>query len=434
MPSRPIISLAAGLLVFAGLSAHAGIPGDVSLEPAFGGESFSTPVALRHAGDSRRFVVERGGSIRVVDAAGNKLATPFLDSFGEPVSTTGEGGLLGLAFHPDYASNGLFYVNYTWDNGSGLITRIAEFEVSDGDPNQADPASERVILEIPQDFTNHNAGDLHFGPDGYLWIAMGDGGSGNDPCNRAQTLDPDDLDTGCGSHPSTDAKALLGKMLRIDVETVTPAGENRLCGAESDGSAAYAVPSDNPYVTALYRDRFQLPPASAGVTEGACAETWAYGFRNPYRFSFDRDTGDIWIGDVGQNTWEEIDLESAANPGGDNYGWKVCEASFERGSTTDACPLADHHGPLHEYANDVTNCSVTGGFRYRGPVTSLQGRYVFGDFCSAKVWFAEETAPDTWDVEEFQDLGGNIFGFGEDDAGELYLLRGNDILVFDGDR
>ena len=424
--------LPALLLLASPLAAQ--IPADVTLDSAFGGASFSTPVALRHAGDGsgRKFVVERAGTIRIVDAGGSKLATPFLDSFQDPVSTSGEGGLLGLAFHPAYASNGRFYVYYTWDNGTGLISRISEFTVS-GDPDVADPASERVILEVPQDFTNHNGGDLHFGPDGYLWIGLGDGGSGNDPCNRSQTLDPDNLVTSCGSHPTTDAKALLGKMLRIDVDTSTPAGTNNLCAAEPDGSAPYAVPPDNPYVDAVFRDRFGLPPQSIAITQGTCAETWARGLRNPYRFSFDRNTGDLWIGDVGQSNWEEIDFEPASNAGGENYGWKICEGSFERGSTTTACPLADHFGPVHEYANAGDECSVTGGFRYRGPVTSLQGTYVFGDFCSGRIWFMTDIGS-SFTVDEFDNIIGNIYGFGEDEAGELYVLLGGSIRMFDGNR
>ncbi|HSH26845.1 MAG TPA: PQQ-dependent sugar dehydrogenase, partial [Wenzhouxiangella sp.] len=242
-------------LLFLAAPLAAQIPADITLSPAFGGASFATPVALRHAGDGsgRKFIVERAGAIRIVDSGGNKLANPFLDSFDESVSTSGEGGLLGLAFHPGYAGNGRFYVYYTWHNGSGLISRISEFQVG-ANPNVANPASERVILEVPQDFTNHNGGDIHFGPDGFLWIGFGDGGSGNDPCDRAQTLDPDDLVTGCGSHPTTPTKALLGKMLRIDVDQTTPPGANRLCGAAGDGSAAYSVPADNPFVGVIFRD------------------------------------------------------------------------------------------------------------------------------------------------------------------------------------
>jgi glucose/arabinose dehydrogenase len=409
------------------------IPGDVTLDSAFGGASFSTPVALRHAGDgsNRKFVVERNGQIRIVDAGGNVLANPFLDSFADPVSTTGEGGLLGLAFHPDYASNGRFFVYYTWDNGTGLISRISEFTVG-ANPDVANPASEQVILEVPQDFTNHNGGDLHFGPEGYLWIGLGDGGSGNDPCNRSQTLDPADL-LDCGSHPTTDAKALLGKMLRIDIDNTTPAGSNDLCAAAGDGSAPYAVPTGSGPSGLVFRDRFELD--TPALPAGTCAETWAYGLRNPYRFSFDRDTGDLWIGDVGQNTWEEVDFELASNSGGDNYGWKICEGDFQRGSTTTACSLNDHHAPVATYRTGLNgNCSVTGGFRYRGPVTSLQGRYVYGDFCSGRIWFAQDAGGGAFSVDEFGLAGGNVFGFGEDEAGELYVMLGGEIRIFNGNR
>ncbi|NEZ02630.1 PQQ-dependent sugar dehydrogenase [Wenzhouxiangella sp. XN201] len=425
---------AAALALTVALPLSAAVPGDVHLDPAFGGVGFSTAVALRHAGDGsdRKFVVERGGIIQLVDAAGNVETTPFLN-IASQVSTTGEGGLLGLAFHPAFAGNGRFFVYYTWDNGTGLISRISEFTVSGTDPDVADPSSERVILEVPQDFANHNGGDLHFGPDGFLWIGLGDGGSGNDPCNRAQTLDPAELDTNCGNHPVGDAQALLGKMLRIDVDNATETGENNLCGARQDGSAAYSIPAENPFVVALFRDRFALPPQSLGITDGTCAETWAYGLRNPYRFSFDRNTGDLWIGDVGQNSWEEIDHVPAGNAGGINLGWRICEGSHLRGTST-PCDLTGHFPPVFEYARVSPHCSVTGGFRYRGPVLSLQGRYVFGDFCSGTVWFAEETAPDDWEVLEFGNSGGNIYGFGEDEAGELYLLRGGNILRFDGDR
>lgn len=417
MPESKRICVTALALALS-LPLSAAIPEGVSLEPAFGAYTFNFPVAVRHAGDSsgRRFVVEREGSIRVVEADDRVLPTPFLDSFDQPVDTRGEGGLLGLAFHPDFAENGLFYVNYTWHNGSGLITRISEFAVEASDPNRADPTTERVILEIPQDFANHNGGDLHFGPDGYLWIGMGDGGNANDPCNRAQTLDPGNLVSDCGSsHPTTDAKALLGKMLRIDVDNITSAGTNNLCAATGDGSANYAVPGDNPYVGQGNR----------------CGEVWAYGLRNPYRFSFDRATGDVWIGDVGQGTWEEIDLEPAASGGGVNYGWKVCEGEYAAGSTTTTCPLAGSELPVLSYQRNDGNCSVTGGYRYRGPIASMAGRYVFGDYCSGRIWFAEETAGE-WEMLEFDTIGFGLVGFGEDEAGHLYVTRNDgSILVFD---
>ena len=375
-------------------------------------------------GTHRKFIIERDGRIRIVDDQGNVLTTPFLD-ITDQVDTTFEGGFLGVAFHPDYASNGRFFVKYTFDGGTGfsteLITRISEFEVSATDPDEADPASERILLEIPQDSNNHNGGDLHFGPDGYLYFGMGDGGGSNDTCNRGQTLDPDDL-LDCGNHDTTPAKALLGKMVRIDIDATTPAGTNNLCAADADGSAEYAVPANNPF----------------GGQNNRCGEVWAYGLRNPFRFSFDRDTGDLWIGDVGQGDWEEIDREPAGDAGGGNYGWNVCEGNWLLINPDVPCTLSGHSGPVIEYssASGSDECSVTGGFRYRGPIASMQGRYVYGDFCSGRIWFAEEISPGNWSSEEFGLLGGfgNLVGFGEDEAGNLYVARGSgQILFFTGD-
>ena len=232
MPARSTILI----LLFAAAPLLADIPADIELEAAFGGQFFNFPVGVRHAGDGthRKFIIERDGRIRIVDDQGNVLTTPFLD-ITDQVDTTFEGGFLGVAFHPDYASNGRFFVKYTFDGGTGfsteLITRVSEFEVSATDPDEADPASERILLEIPQDSNNHNGGDLHFGPDGYLYFGMGDGGGSNDTCNRGQTLDPDDL-LDCGNHDTTPAKALLGKMVRIDIDATTPAGTNNLCAAD----------------------------------------------------------------------------------------------------------------------------------------------------------------------------------------------------------
>lgn len=422
MLHRTLITFFA-LLLFS--SAQAQIPADIELESAFGGLFFDFPVAVRHAGDgsNRKFVVERSGLVRIVDAAGTALPTPFLNITSQ-VDTTDEGGFLGLAFHPNYAGNGRFYVKYTFNGNPGgtvrLITRLSEFQVSAGNPNQADPDSERVLLQVPQDSNNHNGGDLHFDPDGYLVFGMGDGGGGNDPCNRGQTIDPANLLT-CGNHATTAAKTLLGKMVRIDVDNTTPAGSNNLCTASPDGSAEYAIPADNPYVGMSNR----------------CAEVWAYGKRNPYRFSFDRDTGDMWIADVGQSTWEEINFEPAGSSGGLNYGWKICEGNWLRGSTSTACNLAGHTGPIIEYrTGQDSNCSVTGGYRYRGPVISLQGYYVYGDYCSGRIWFASESTPGNWSSELFGLLGGfgNLVGFGEDETGNLYVIRGSgQILRFNGE-
>ncbi len=404
-------------------SAAQAVPPDVTLEPALGGASFSQPIALRHASDGsgRRFVVEQDGVIRIVDAQDQLLGTPFLNITAQVNSGPNEAGLLGLAFHPQFASNGRFYVHYN-RSSSPLLSRISEFQVSDVDPNVADSASERVVMEIVQDFGNHNGGDIHFGPDGYLYIGMGDGGSGGDPCNRSQTLDPGQIQTG-GSCRNDPTVTLLGKMLRIDVDNTTPDGSNNLCAADSDGSAEYAIPADNPYVGQSNR----------------CGEVWSYGLRNPWRFSFDRQTGDMWIGDVGQNRWEEINFEPFDTPGGLNYGWNLCEASWTFPPTTPPtqCGLS-HAFPVLEYnISGVGECAVTGGFRYRGPVISLQGYYIYGDYCSGRIWFASETSPGEWSSELFGQLSGgfgNLTSFGEDEEGNVYVVRGSgQVLMFEGE-
>lgn len=418
-----------------GSASMAQTPEEISLEPVFGDAGFVFPVGVRHAGDGsgRVFVIERSGRLFVVSASGAALGSPFLDLRGE-VGTSSEGGFLGVAFHPGFSTNGRVYVKYTYDADPGsavrLVTRVSRFTVDASNPDRADPDSETVLLEIPQDSNNHNGGDLHFGPDGYLYIGMGDGGGSNDPCNRSQTLDPAELVSNCGSqHPLSDALALHGKMLRIDVDSETPVGENSLCAAAADGSAAYAAPAGNPFAEPqglVFRDRFETPVVG-------CAEVWAWGLRNPYRFSFDRETGDLWIADVGQNTWEEINLVPAGSGIGLNFGWKLCEANWERGSTTVPCSLEPHAAPVIEYptgAGQPRNCSVTGGYRYRGPVTSLQGAYVYGDFCSGRVWTAREQAG-SWVSEEIALTGDGLVGFGEDEAGNLYLTRSNgEIFLF----
>ena len=394
------------------------LPEDVSLVNVFPAGTFGGALGLTHASDGsgRVFVVRQSGLLQSFVPGGSPSLFMSLSS---PLSTGGERGLLDMAFHPDFANNGRFFVNYTAGSGhpSGAAvgdTVIAEYSI-DPDTGLGNPASERVLMTIAQDFSNHNGGQIKFGPDGYLYIGMGDGGSGNDPCNRSQTLDPNDRVIGgpsnCKSNLST---ALLGKMLRIDVDNTTPAGSTGLCAARPDGSAEYAIPADNPF-----------------SGEAACAEVWSWGLRNPWRFSFDRATGDQWIADVGQNRWEEVNRELAGNPGGDNYGWKVCEGRFARGSTTVACPLAESVLPVLDYATG-TNCSITGGYRYRGPVVSLNGVYIYGDYCSGRIWFAWQTGSNEFSELEFSIEGFDLRSFGEDEEGRLYMVRSGGIWRFDG--
>ncbi len=344
-------------------------PADLTL--ALFKDGFTRPVAVRHAGDGtgRLFVVEQGGTIRVI-AGGQTLALPFLDLSTVVDDSNNEQGLLGLAFHPDYENIGYLYVNYTYDPGTGPgRTRVERYQVSAGDLNQADPGSATTILDFEQNGSNHNGGDLHFGRDGFLYIASGDGGGSEDSDDLAQHLD-----------------TLLGKMLRIDV----------------DGASPYAIPAGNPF-----------------VNDGAALnEIWAYGLRNPWRFSVDRLTGDLYIGDVGQYATEEIDLQPASSEGGENYGWSCMEGDDPVDyNPCDGNPLTP---PILVYDHNP-GCSVTGGYLYRGNIGGLHGRYVFGDYCSGVIWFGSSSGGD-WTATEWSDTSLRISAFGEDEAGELHVV------------
>ena len=349
---------------------------DIVLAPFATG--FTRPVAIAHAGDARLFVVEKRGVIRVVQSDGTVLPTPFLDLTGQ-VATGNEQGLLGLAFHPDYADNGFFYINYTDTAGD---TVVARYTVS-GDPNVADEDSALPVLAVDQPFANHNGGDLHFGPaDGYLYISLGDGGAFCDPADNAQN-----------------GASLLGKLLRIDVDTGSP----------------YAIPPDNPFVG----------------PDGIADEIWAVGLRNPWRIRFDRLTHDLYIGDVGQNRNEEIDFQPAASAGGENYGWD-CREGFEAASlapsscnTTAPClPLTMFTEPVTAYSH-ANGCSVTGGVVYRGSaIPELAGTYLYADYCAGEL-LTLRTADGgmTWDEGSFGTPVANLFptAFSEDVAGEVYV-------------
>jgi glucose/arabinose dehydrogenase len=328
------------------------------------------------AGDQsgRLFILEQAGLIRIWQA-GSLLPEPFLDLSGV-VACCGERGLLGLAFHPEYVSNGFFYVNYTLELDGILFTRVSRFQVS-ADANFADPASERVLLEFLQPFENHNGGMLAFGPDGYLYIGVGDGGSGGDPLGSGQSLD-----------------TLLGKLLRIDVDNGEP----------------YAIPSDNPF--------------AAG---GGLPEIWAYGLRNPWRFSFDPLTGDLYIGDVGQGEWEEIDFLPAGYPGGANFGWNIYEGVHHYSGAPDpGTPLVF---PVAEYGHDVGQ-SVSGGVVYRGTaLPEWYGVYVYGDFSMGKVWGLLQLAGGNWQNSLLFETGTLISSFGQDENGEVYLVNYNGELL-----
>ncbi|WP_420645696.1 PQQ-dependent sugar dehydrogenase [Candidatus Leptofilum sp.] len=385
--------LTAGVLLVIGLASRTAVSAQPANEPeapegvgitAVAIESgFTQPVDIASAGDDRLFIVEQPGVIRIIDADGNTLPDPFLDINGIVDSEThNERGLLGLAFHPDYPNTPYFYVNYTAVSGSG-DTLIVRYTVSN-DPNVAEPNSAVEILRIDQPAGNHNAGDLAFGPDGYLYIPTGDGGSGGDPWG----------DDGNGQN----RQSLLGKILRIDV----------------DGGSPYAIPADNPFI------------GDASTLD----EIWALGVRNPWRISFDRDTGDLYVADVGQGEWEEVNFQSASSTGGENYGWRCYEgnATFNTANCDD---ISTYQFPFDDYPHDAfpfeheidEGNSITGGFVYRGnDFPALAGIYIYADFISGNFWLAQNSG--SWNITplDANNIGvSNPSTFGEGCDGELYV-------------
>lgn len=330
----------------------------------------SKPVEIVNAGDARLFVVQQTGAIRIVNPDGTLKPNDFLTLTTATIITGGERGLLGLAFHPQYATNGYFYINYT-RAGDGA-TVVARYSVDPSNPDLANPSSATVLLTIAQPYANHNGGTLRFGPDGYLYIGMGDGGDVGDPGNRAQNINEN-----------------LGKMLRIDVNSTT-------------GELAYGIPSNNPYVGTAGND-----------------EIWATGLRNPWKYSFDRNSGDLWIADVGQSEREEIN-HVAATTAGINYGWKCYEANnvFTPGC---AIPGVTYTFPVASYGHTGGNCSITGGYAYTGNTyPNMQGKYFFADYCVNRIGMVDIATNAVTYTPDF--TGDNYFtSFGEDRNGELYV-------------
>jgi len=325
------------------------------------------PLSLAHAGDGsgRLFILEKVGVIRIL-LNGEISPRPFLDIRDRVGSSGSEQGLLGLAFHPKYLENDYFFINYTNDAGNTIIAR---FQVSQADPDLADPDSETQLLQINQPYGNHNGGVVTFGPDGYLYLGLGDGGSAGDPQNNAQSLE-----------------TLLGKILRIDVDSA---------------NQPYSIPSDNPYIS------------------GNNPEIWAFGLRNPWRIAFDQANGDLYIGDVGQNQWEEIDYLPANSPAGANFGWDYFEGNHPFEGTPPQ--NADLIAPIAEYGHDQ-GCSVTGGVVYRGQaLPEWQGIYFYGDYCSGRVWGLLKNSSGEWINQVLFENLGRIASFGEDENGEVYI-------------
>jgi glucose/arabinose dehydrogenase len=342
-------------------------------------EGISQPLFVTHAddGSGRLFIVEKTGAIRILQD-GTLLDEPFLD-LSARVSGGFEQGLLGMAFPPNFADSGYFFVNYTEQQGA---TRVTRFRVSADNPNRADPASESSVLSIDQPAPNHNGGMLAFGPDGMLYVGTGDGGAANDRFEN-------------GQNPTT----LLGKLLRLDV-TSTP-------------DQPYVIPADNPWLDDAWNG------------QDVRDEIWAVGLRNPWRFSFDRATGDLWLADVGQSQWEEVNSTAAGSRGGLNYGWPLMEGlhCFQN----DDCDATDLVLPVHEYGH-TGHCSVTGGYVYRGQARpNWQGAYFYGDYCSGTIWALTPDGSGGWVNTEVAQPDITLSSFGEDEAGELYAtdLGGN---------
>jgi glucose/arabinose dehydrogenase len=354
------------------LQAQTGAPAtplkDLKIDLKQAATGFLLPTVITNAGDGsgRMFIVQKKGLISILKN-GQKAGQPFLDITSLVNSDANERGLLGLAFHPKYKNNGQFYVYYTAEDGRIVV---AGYKVS-SNPDVADPNSGKTLLTVPHPRSNHNGGQLAFGPDGFLYMGLGDGGGGGDPDRN-------------GQNPNT----LLAKILRIDVDKGDP----------------YGIPDSNPFA-----DRKAGRP-----------EVWTMGMRNPWRFSFDRATGDLYIGDVGQDMYEEIDVQKAGSPGALNYGWNIMEALHCYPDASQQCNTTGFVLPVAEYSHSL-GCSVTGGYVYRGKqYPRLVGTYFYGDYCSGRLWGLQPTADGKWNSAELLKSSAQISTFGEDEAGEVY--------------
>jgi glucose/arabinose dehydrogenase len=412
------------LTVLLAAAAYAQPPADTELELiADYGAGLDSPVAMRspHDGSGRLFVVEQGGTIKIFDRSGTPLSQDFLTV---PVTHGGERGLLGLAFDPDFASNGTFYITYTAPGSDPRLGAepdqvLARYVAADPAAN-AFAGTSQVVIRLPDRYTNHNGGDIHFGADGYLYWSMGDGGNGGDPNGFAQCLwkkTDDGNPANCGSVP--DGKAayyLLGKLMRLDVRHTTAMPGANMCAASflSPGQPAqYAIPPDNPFANESQK----------------CAEIWDYGMRNPFRFSFDAQTHDLIIGDVGEGEYEEVDFEPYPSGGGRNYGWHLCEARhyYDASGSGTTCPSATSTvAPVIEAAHSDGFCALIGGYVYRGSSQALRGTYFYSDNCTGDIYYATPTGA-SWDNGDGTILstglnGGNVSSFGEDQDGNLYVV------------
>ncbi len=419
-----------GLIAVLCVDAFAGTPGGLSLQRFPNGSTeFSQPIAISapNDGSGRVFIVERCDDIVIVEN-GSVLPTPFVSI---DAACSSEQGILGLAFDPDYATNGTFYVTYTAPDSDPQIGAsndqvLARYTVS-SDPNVANPNGE-VILRVPDIRDNHNGGDLHFDNDGYLNWSMGDGGVQDDPNGFAQCTGRKKADENAGTCYQTSGSGptyyLLGKIIRLDVHGTTASAPANFCGATPGQPAPYRIPPGNPF-------------ADAGAHPNDCAEILNWGFRNPFRFSIDRETGDMLIGDVGQNAYEEIDFQ-AAGSAGQNFQWAECEGfRTHPGGNTPCSGPPGSISPKLDYFHDGSVCAVVGGYVYRGPIASFRGQYVFSDNCSGEIYIVAnpDAGASLW---SYTTLPGapfmNTYAFGEDASGNLYVADGGGpVYVFHSD-
>ena len=352
----------------------------LELQQVFAGLSFSAPMAMLQApGDPDHwYVVERAGRVWRFQAIDGVTNRTLVTDISDRVSTAGEGGLLGMAFHPDFSLNGRLFLSYTGTAGPVLESRLSEFTSTDGGLT-AEPVTEAILLTVLQDQANHNGGHIAFGPDGFLYFGLGDGGGANDPLDRAQ-----------------DTTNLLGAMLALDIDAFQP----------------YTFPATNPFSA--------NPVCTQGLGSAGCPEIYAWGLRNPWRFSFDRVTGDLWLGDVGQGDWEEIDIIEVGN----NYGWPIREGAHCNPNVypdDDSCDSTGLTDPVAEYSHDIGR-SITGGYVYRGSaIPDLVGQYLFGDFITGRIWRLVDNGAG-FDLEEMIDSGLSIASFAEQSDGTLYVL------------
>jgi glucose/arabinose dehydrogenase len=379
------------------------LPGNPAIQLVQVAGGLVDPINIANAGDGsgRLFIVERVGRIRILDQGGTLLEEPFLDIQDNVKTDFLEQGLLDAAFHPDYAENGLFYVYYADYTTNGNLF-IVQYTVSEDDPNTADPDSAKLILSIEADpYVNHNGGTIQFGQDGYLYWTTGDGGLAGDPYDNAQNI-----------------RNLYGKVHRIDV------GDT--------GNLPYAIPADNPFAasSAVNPAGFEIRDP-ANYHPGAKPEIWAYGLRNPWTFSFDPQTGDLYIADVGQNAWEEINFQAAGSQGGENYGWDWLEGSHCYPETVSECPRSQVGvPPVAEYDHRRGDCSISGLGVSRDPeLPALDGIYFNSDFCSGRVWGLERDDAGAWVYQELLDTQLLVTGGGNGEAGDVYLTSCN--CVFD---